>query len=47
LANPAVTSAIIGATSIAQLEDTARGAEVKLSAGEKAALDGVTLWEDD
>ncbi len=39
LANPAVTSAIIGATSIAQLEDTLRGAEVKLSAEEKAALD--------
>ena len=46
LANPAVTSAIIGATSVAQLEDTLRGAEVKLSAEEKTALDGVTAWQD-
>ena len=44
LANPAVTSAIIGATSIAQLEDTVKGAYVKLSAEEKAALDAVTDW---
>ncbi len=44
LANPAVTSAIIGATSIAQLEDTVKGAAVKLSAEEKAALDAVTAW---
>ncbi|HEY1407349.1 MAG TPA: aldo/keto reductase [Promineifilum sp.] len=44
LANPAVTSAIIGATSIAQLEDTVKGAYVKLSAEEKAALDDVTDW---
>lgn len=47
LANPAVTSAIIGANSIAQLEDTTRGAEVKLSAEEKAELDAVTAWESD
>ena len=47
LANPAVTSAIIGATSVAQLEDTLRGAEVKLSAEEKTALDGVTAWKDE
>jgi aryl-alcohol dehydrogenase (NADP+) len=47
LANPAVASAIIGATSIPQLEDTARGADVKLSAEEKAALDAVTAWEND
>lgn len=47
LANPAVTSAIIGANSVAQLEDTARGAEVKLSAEEKAALDVATAWESD
>lgn len=46
LANPAVTSAIIGATSIAQLEDTVRGVDVKLSAGEKAALDAVTAWQE-
>jgi len=46
LANPAVTSAIIGANTIAQLEDTTKGAEVKLSAEEKAALDAVTGWEE-
>lgn len=46
LANPAVTSAIIGATSIAQLEDTVRGADVKLSAEDKATLDEVTAWRD-
>ena len=45
LANPAVTSAIIGANTIAQLEDTTQGAAVKLSAEEKAALDEVTAWE--
>ena len=47
LANPAVTSAIIGANTIAQLEDTTRGAAVKLSAEEKTALDKVTAWEKD
>lgn len=46
LANPAVTSAIIGANSIAQLEDTARGAEVQLSAAEKEELDAVTAWKE-
>ena len=46
LANPAVTSAIIGATSIAQLEDTIKGADVALSAEDKAALDAVTAWGD-
>lgn len=45
LANPAVTSAIIGANSIAQLEDTLRGAEITLSADEKSALDEVTARE--
>jgi aryl-alcohol dehydrogenase-like predicted oxidoreductase len=46
LANPAVTSAIIGANSIAQLEDTVKGAEMKLAAEEKAALDAVTAWSE-
>ena len=45
LANPAVTSAIIGANSVAQLEDTVKGADVALSAEEKAALDVVTAWD--
>ncbi len=44
LANPAVTSAIVGANSIAQLEDTAKGAAVALSAEDKAALDALTDW---
>ncbi len=44
LANPAVTSAIIGANSLSQLADTLQGAAVQLSAEEKAALDAVTAW---
>jgi aryl-alcohol dehydrogenase-like predicted oxidoreductase len=44
LANPAVTSAIIGANSIAQLEETAAGAEVGLESAEKASLDTLTAW---
>ncbi|HSM58646.1 MAG TPA: aldo/keto reductase [Candidatus Sulfomarinibacteraceae bacterium] len=46
LANPAVTSAIIGANSIAQLEDTLKGAEIDLSEEEKEALDETTAWEE-
>jgi 1-deoxyxylulose-5-phosphate synthase len=45
LANPAVTSAIIGANSLAQLEDTVKGAEVRLSTEEKETLDAVTAWQ--
>jgi aryl-alcohol dehydrogenase-like predicted oxidoreductase len=45
LANPAVASAIIGANSIEQLEDTMKGAEVVITAEEKAALDMVTAWK--
>lgn len=44
LANPAVTSAIIGANSLQQLADTVKGAEVKLSFEEKEALDATTAW---
>lgn len=44
LANPAVTSAIIGANSIKQIEDTMKGAEIGLSMEEKSALDEVTAW---
>ncbi len=44
LANTAVTSAIIGANSLQQLRDTMNGAEVVLSAEEKAALDEITAW---
>ena len=45
LANPAVTSAIIGANSVEQLRDTMMGAEVALSVEEKAALDDTTAWD--
>jgi aryl-alcohol dehydrogenase-like predicted oxidoreductase len=44
LANSAVTSAIIGANSIKQLEDTMKGADIRLSMEEKSALDEVTAW---
>jgi 1-deoxyxylulose-5-phosphate synthase len=46
LANPAVDAAIIGANSIAQLEDTLHGASVQLSAAEKEALDATTAWQE-
>jgi 1-deoxyxylulose-5-phosphate synthase len=45
LANTAVTSAIIGANSIEQLEDTMRGADISLTAEQKAALDEATAWD--
>jgi 1-deoxyxylulose-5-phosphate synthase len=45
LANPAVTSAIIGANTLEQLHDTIKGAEFTLSAEEKVALDKITAWE--
>ncbi len=45
LANPTVSSAIIGANSLAQLEETLRGANVSLSAQDKAALDETTEWQ--
>lgn len=44
LANPAVSSAIIGANTLAQLEDTLRGAAIDLGSDEKAALDATTAW---
>jgi len=46
LANPAVDSAIIGANSVEQLADTIKGAEIRLSEEEKAALDETTAWEE-
>jgi len=45
LANPTVSSAIIGANSIAQLDDTMKGANITLSTEEKSALDATTAWE--
>jgi len=44
LANPAVTSAIIGANSIEQLEDTFKGSEIELPVEEKEVLDQTTSW---
>lgn len=46
LANPAVDSAIIGANSIEQLEDTLKGAEISLTAEEKGSLDETTAWQE-
>ena len=45
LANPTVSSAIIGANNADQLSDTMKGADIELSAEEKAALDEMTAWE--
>ena len=45
LANPVVSSAIIGANSVAQLRDTCGGADVALSPEDKAALDELTAWQ--
>jgi 1-deoxyxylulose-5-phosphate synthase len=45
LANPAVTSAIIGANDIEQLTDTCKGASITLSAEEKEEMDVVTAWK--
>jgi aryl-alcohol dehydrogenase-like predicted oxidoreductase len=45
LANPTVSSAIIGANSLEQLHDTMKGAGVQLSVEEKAALDEVSAWD--
>lgn len=44
LANPAVTSAIIGANTIAQLTETVKGAEITLTTEEKGTLDAITDW---
>jgi len=44
LANPAVSSAIIGANSLDQLRDTFKGGEFKLSDKEKEVLDVTTAW---
>ena len=45
LANPVVSSAIIGANTVAQLQDTWGGAKVQLSVEDKAALDEITAWQ--
>jgi aryl-alcohol dehydrogenase-like predicted oxidoreductase len=45
LANPVVTSAIIGANSIEQLNETLAGSEVRITVEDKLALDAVTAWD--
>ena len=45
LANPTVSSAVIGANNLDQLTDTMKGADIELSAEEKTALDEVTAWD--
>ena len=44
LAKPAVSSAIIGANTTAQLQDTVQGADLRLSIEEIEALDATTAW---
>lgn len=44
LANPTVTSAILGASMVAQLRNTLDGASFTLTAAEKTALDDATAW---
>ncbi len=45
LANPVITSPIIGANTVAQLTDTMGALSVRLSDEEKIALDEMSLWE--
>ena len=45
LANPTVSSAIIGANSLAQLHDTVKGADLELSANDMEVLDATTAWD--
>lgn len=45
LANPAVSSAIIGANSVSQLRDTFQGAEVQLSSEEIDSINKVSAWK--
>jgi len=47
LADPVITSPIIGATSPEQLEENLGALEVKLTKKEKQALDDMTAWEED
>jgi aryl-alcohol dehydrogenase-like predicted oxidoreductase len=47
LADPVITSPIIGATSIEQLNENLGALNVTLSAEEKAGLDKLTAWEEE
>ena len=44
LANPSVDSAIIGANSIDQLNETAAGADIQITVDDKNTLDDLTAW---
>ena len=46
LANPAVSSAIIGANTVEQLTETVKGAGIQLTDEEKAELDQTTRWQE-
>jgi aryl-alcohol dehydrogenase-like predicted oxidoreductase len=46
LADPVITSPIIGATSLEQLEENLGALDVKLTVEEKQALDKLTAWEE-
>jgi aryl-alcohol dehydrogenase-like predicted oxidoreductase len=46
LDRPAVTSPIIGATTLEQLDENLRALRVKLADEEKKALEEMTMWED-
>lgn len=46
LASPVITSPIIGATSLKQLEENLGALDVKLTDAEKRALDELTAWEE-
>jgi aryl-alcohol dehydrogenase-like predicted oxidoreductase len=45
LSQPVITSPIIGANSVEQLDDSLGAVGVRLSADEMAALDEVSAWE--
>ena len=47
LADPLITSPIIGATSIEQLNDNLGALNVKLSEEEMTSLNKMTAWKDD
>ena len=45
LADRVISSVIIGANSVNQLNDTITGDDIRLSSEDKAALDQITDWE--
>jgi aryl-alcohol dehydrogenase-like predicted oxidoreductase len=47
LADPVITSPVIGATSLEQLDENLSALDVKLTGEEKQLLDELTAWEDD